>query len=303
MEAEIHELTAGYALDALDPAERDAFERHLAGCESARQELASFWEVTSALAVAADGPAPSAELRERILADARAEKQTVVPLDSRRRRLARARGGHRDRGGSRDRARASTRISLNNDLDDTRSALTAQESAAAVLADPDATTVALQSGSGRLVVGDDGDAVLVLDDLAAAPAGKTYQAWVVEGQTPVSAGNVRHDRRAGDRADPAAGAGRRGRRRHGRGRRRGQLADAAAARRVRLRSDRELGRRLRAACSTARTTQSRSDSTPYTCSGDRPPTRACSGSSASPTSDPARRRSSAPPSTGATRSR
>ena len=28
----------------------------------------------------------------------------------------------------------------------------------------------------------------MLDDLPAAPAGKTYQAWVVEGQTPVSAG-------------------------------------------------------------------------------------------------------------------
>ncbi len=57
-----------------------------------------------------------------------------------------------------------------------------------MLADPTATTVALQTGSGRLVVDADGAAVLVLDDLAAAPAGKTYQAWVVEGQTPVSAG-------------------------------------------------------------------------------------------------------------------
>jgi anti-sigma-K factor RskA len=28
----------------------------------------------------------------------------------------------------------------------------------------------------------------VLDDLAAAPEGKTYQAWVVEGNTPASAG-------------------------------------------------------------------------------------------------------------------
>ena len=31
METGIHELTAGYALDALDPAEREAFEAHLAG--------------------------------------------------------------------------------------------------------------------------------------------------------------------------------------------------------------------------------------------------------------------------------
>jgi anti-sigma-K factor RskA len=46
----------------------------------------------------------------------------------------------------------------------------------------------MQSGSGRVVVAADGSAVLVVDDLAAAPAGKTYQAWVVEGQTQISGG-------------------------------------------------------------------------------------------------------------------
>ena len=45
MDAEIHELSAGYALDALDPEERDAYERHLAGCRECQEELASFWEV------------------------------------------------------------------------------------------------------------------------------------------------------------------------------------------------------------------------------------------------------------------
>ncbi|HET9939415.1 MAG TPA: anti-sigma factor, partial [Gaiella sp.] len=56
------------------------------------------------------------------------------------------------------------------------------------LADPDARTVALESGSGRLVVGEDGDAVLVLDELGTAPAGKTYEVWVMDGETPVRAG-------------------------------------------------------------------------------------------------------------------
>jgi anti-sigma-K factor RskA len=187
MEAGIHELTAGYALDALDPAEREEFERHLAGCEQCQEELASFWEVSSALAVAADGPAPSAALRERILADARAEKQTVVPLESRR-RLSPILASVTAIAAAVAIGLGIYSISLGGQLDDTRAALTAQESAAAVLADPTATTVALQSGSGRLVINGDGAAVLVLDDLAAAPAGKTYQAWIVEGQTPVSAG-------------------------------------------------------------------------------------------------------------------
>ncbi len=187
MDAELHELSAAYALDALDPGERDAFERHLEQCPACRADVASFWEVSGALAFAVDGRTPSPELRDRILADARAEKQTVVSLDSRRGtpRLFTAVA-----------AVAAVvaiglgiyAVSLSSDLDSTRSALSAQEHAAAVLADPTATTVALQSGSGRLVVGADGDAVLVLDDLPAAPDGKTYQAWVVEGQTPVSAG-------------------------------------------------------------------------------------------------------------------
>ena len=154
---------------------------------SARRSSPSFWEVTGALAVAADGPAPSAALRDRILADARAEKQTVVPLESRR-RVSPVLAAVTAVAAAVAIGLGIYAISLNGQLDDTRAALTAQESAAAVLADPTATTVAMQSGSGRLVVAGDGAAVLVLDDLAAAPAGMTYQAWVVEGQTPVSAG-------------------------------------------------------------------------------------------------------------------
>jgi anti-sigma factor RsiW len=187
MDTEIHELTAGYALDALDPAEREAFERHLAGCEQCQEELASFWEVTSALAVATGGPVPSATLRDRILGDARAEKQTVVPIASRR-RLSPVLASITAVAAAVAIGLGIYSISLGGRLDDTKAALTAQESAAAVLADSTATTVALESGSGRLVVADDGSAVLVLDDLAAAPAGMTYQAWVVAGETPVSAG-------------------------------------------------------------------------------------------------------------------
>ena len=57
-----------------------------------------------------------------------------------------------------------------------------------MLADPSATSVSMKAGSGRLVVANGGSAVLVLDDLTSAPEGKTYQAWVVDGETPASAG-------------------------------------------------------------------------------------------------------------------
>jgi len=186
MDAELHELSAGYALDALEPEERDAFERHLAGCPECQEDLASFWEVAGALAVAADSAAPSLELRDRILSDVRAEKQTVVSLDSRR-RVSPVLAAATAVAAAVAIGLGIYTVSLSNDLDSTRSALTAQESAAAILADSSATSVALQSGTGRLVVGD-GAAVLVLRDLPAAPAGKTYQAWIVDDQTPVSAG-------------------------------------------------------------------------------------------------------------------
>ena len=189
MEANVHELSAGYALDALDPEEREAFEEHLAGCPECEQQLAEFWDVAAALALAVDNPAPSPELRERILTEARAERQNVVPLASKRRPVPVL--------GVLTAIAAAVAIgigiyavTLNSRLDTARNALATQEDVSQLLADPNAKTVALTSGQGKLVVSD-AEAVLVLNDLNPAPAGKTYQAWVVEGSKPVSAGTFR----------------------------------------------------------------------------------------------------------------
>jgi anti-sigma-K factor RskA len=191
MEAGIHELTAGYALDALDADERRTYEAHLEDCERCRDELASFWNVTEALAAGASGPAPSAELRTRILDAARAEPPVVIPFPAHRRRpvvvpaLASVAA-----------VAAAVAIGLgiwashlSNDLDSTRAAMGHQQEAAAVIADPDARTVSLASGSGRLVVAPDGRAALVLSGLDPAPAGKTYEVWVIpQGSAPARAG-------------------------------------------------------------------------------------------------------------------
>jgi anti-sigma-K factor RskA len=179
MEAGIHELTAGYALDALDSEERDAFEAHLAGCERCQEELTSFWQVTGALAVAATGAPPSDSLRERILADARSERQNVIPLESRRQRLLPVLSAAAAIAAAVAVGLGLYAVSLNGELDDTQAALAHQTDVASVLADPDARSVALQSGDGRVVVADSGDAVLVLNDAKPLPEGKTYQAWVI----------------------------------------------------------------------------------------------------------------------------
>jgi len=188
MESGIHELAAGYALDALDQEERSAFEEHLEECERCREELASFWEVTGALAVAATGPEPRPELRELILERARAERQNVVPLPARRRPTVAAVGALAALAAAVAIGLGIWAVSLSNELDETRTALEQQEGASAVLADPSARTVALTGAEGQLVVARNGRAVLVLDGFSLAPKGKTYQAWVIEGGAPVSAG-------------------------------------------------------------------------------------------------------------------
>jgi anti-sigma factor RsiW len=188
MENAIHELTAGYALDALAPAERRAFEEHLEGCERCQEELGAFWQTTEALAVAASGPVPSEALRGRVLAAARAEPQKVIPLASRRARLVPVLGAAAAVAAVVALAVGLWATQLSGDLDDTRLALEQERRAAAVLADPDARTVALEAGQGRLVVSPEGNAVLVLDGLDPAPAGMTYEAWIIDGDAAAPAG-------------------------------------------------------------------------------------------------------------------
>ncbi len=53
-----HELTAAYALDALDAAEERAYEEHLARCPRCREELASLTETAGALAYGVEPATP-----------------------------------------------------------------------------------------------------------------------------------------------------------------------------------------------------------------------------------------------------
>lgn len=188
MEPGIHELAAGYALDALDGDEREAFEEHLAGCDRCRAEVASFHEVGAALALATAGPAPRPELRERILAAAAVEPTNVVPLASRRRGpLVPVLAAVAAVAAVAAIALGAWASTLSGDLGDARSALEIERRAAAVLGSPDARVVDLAAGEGRMVV-DGGRAVLVLDGLGRAGDGRTYEAWVIEDGAARSAG-------------------------------------------------------------------------------------------------------------------
>ena len=163
---DLHELTPAYALDALDADDAAAYEAHLGQCERCREELAALSEAVTALAWAPDAPTPPPHLRSAILEAAAAERQNVIPLPVRKPWVFRA--------------------------------------TAAVAAIAACTAIGLgvwaatlngthaQALSAVLVVGSDRHATLHVSGLGSAPAGKTYEAWVIpHGVAPQPAGLFR----------------------------------------------------------------------------------------------------------------
>ncbi len=225
------DLAVGYALYALDPAERASFEVHLQGCSSCAAAVASLLVVAGELAVAVP-VAPPAALRTRVLdliaqtpqdaAPGPMDELAAVPAEL----AADSTDDGPDRRGDRTDVAASEQASdgsvvelsrwrrrtsviglaaaaaavvavglgvrvagLNAQLD----TLTAQQSdltnvitadgavtASAPLADGGRATVVLDPTSGK--------AALVAGSLAEPPAGRTYQAWFIEGDSAQSAG-------------------------------------------------------------------------------------------------------------------
>jgi anti-sigma-K factor RskA len=173
--ADPHADVAPYALDALDAEQERAFEEHLASCEACREELASLREATAALAYGAVGPAPPPELKQRILAEAKAERPNVIPFPGRRRWAAPIAAA----------AALAAAFALGIGVwATTRPA--GGDAFADVLAKPGAKVVTM-GGKGALAVAPDGTAAVALT-LPRAPSGKTYEAWVIRKGTAEPAG-------------------------------------------------------------------------------------------------------------------
>ncbi|HET7856775.1 MAG TPA: anti-sigma factor [Gaiellaceae bacterium] len=190
MNEELHDLVAPYALDALDDDERAEFERHLAQCEQCRAQLAELQEATTALAYAAEGPEPPAELRERILEAARENGGAQVIQFPKRPWLGPAAAVAAAVAAVAAIAIGLWAASLKSDLDREREARRAEAKAIALLAS-DAERRPLSGGRGALLIASDGSAALVTCDLATAPEGKAYEAWVIADDAPRPAGLFR----------------------------------------------------------------------------------------------------------------
>jgi anti-sigma-K factor RskA len=180
----LHELSAAYALDALDDADRRSFEAHLAGCPRCREDVASFRETAAALARDAEPLAPPEALERRILTAARSER-SVLPL---RQRWVAPAAGIAAVAAAVAIGLGIWGIRLSDSLDRERSAHARDARVIAILSQSGARQIPTKGGSGLLVVAPTRRAVLVANGLTPAGPGKTYEAWVVDGKIARPAG-------------------------------------------------------------------------------------------------------------------
>jgi anti-sigma-K factor RskA len=145
---ELHDLTAAYALDALDSDEAEAYERHLGQCEDCRVQLAELTETAGALAYGTIAPAPPPRLRVAILEQAAAERSNVVPF-LRRRWVVRG------------------------------LAVAAAAAACIVVGLAVSLSQSSQPRALSVMVLPNGKATIHVSGLPAAPSGKTYEAWII----------------------------------------------------------------------------------------------------------------------------
>lgn len=69
------DMVPAYALSALSPGDRSAFEAHLGNCSECREALAAYQQVWAAVGAAGPGDEPPASLKARTLARATAQPQ------------------------------------------------------------------------------------------------------------------------------------------------------------------------------------------------------------------------------------
>lgn len=219
---DVHALSGAYAVDALDDAERAAFERHLAECADCRAEVASLRE-TAGLIAETIATEPPPELRDRVLAGIRTVRplppEVPAPVVPRRRRSPRLLL-----------AAAAAAVIVGGGgvvawqqpwSDDTSQVSFAQQVLRA--SDAKSTSLDFPGGASATVTHSDslGRAVIVTEDMPPPPPGKVYELWldqpgegmvpaglmpVASDQTLLLTGDAATATRAGITVEPAGGS-------------------------------------------------------------------------------------------------
>lgn len=188
---DLHDLSAAYALDALDEVERRGFERHLRECPACGAEVREFAEAAASLAGRVATPAPPG-LRERVMADVARTRQ----VSARSSRSVRRPSWRQTLMG----AAAALLVVAGATLgglayQQHQAAEEAQALAsgmARVLTAPDrleASHTVTGGGTATMVMAG-GDAVLSTAGLPDAPHGHGYQMWVIDPEGQVSSGGM-----------------------------------------------------------------------------------------------------------------
>ncbi|MGP3690235.1 anti-sigma factor domain-containing protein [Streptomyces sp. IBSNAI002] len=224
--SDIHVLAAAYALNSLDPGEREEFAAHLASCEACRHDVADF-QATAARLAAATAQAPAAAMKQRTMADIDHVRQLPphVPAGAPAAQAAPAvfRGVLRRKAlpvalaASLAAAASFAGLAAWQHQENLRLEQRARQSeqrldaVSTVLAAPDARTVHGRAGNGALttVVASDRQnrAVFTAAGLPAPAAGKTYQLWLAHDGAMRPAGFIHRDGSVlidGDTADADA---------------------------------------------------------------------------------------------------
>jgi anti-sigma factor RsiW len=189
---DLHVLTGSYVLDAVSDQEREEFERHLPQCPSCDAEVRGLRETAARLALAA-AVVPPARMEPRVLAAAHRTRQ-LPPLAGPR-RLTSPRIPRRvlTLAAAASVAVATglgiTQLATQHQLQSVRAGNAA---IARVLTAPGALvrTARSRAGGSVTVVASAGlrEAVVSATGMAAPPAGRVYQVWVMSGSGARSAG-------------------------------------------------------------------------------------------------------------------
>jgi len=203
---ELKANAAGYVLGSLDPTERREFESHLATCVECAAEVESLRPVVGALATAVPQVAPSPEIRDRILASAptmRAGLRTG-PFTTHDRKPPLALFWLPLAAAIIIAVGASVyAVRLQRQMGELQARFDQEQAATAVLAAPDLARIDLQGQAAapdaraRALWSRSRGLVFTAANLPPAPAGKSYQVWVVTAQAPISAGLLMPDSTGG----------------------------------------------------------------------------------------------------------
>lgn len=174
-----HSLLGPYVVDALDGQEREAFEAHLAACESCRAEAIELADAVAALADA-ESTAPPRAMRSRVMTQISQTAQVPPPV--------------RALGATKNKARrwpaiaavaasliAVAGVGIGYGTREADTASSALERDIVMLASaPDAHSMELDLGSSHVVMSDHMDEVAVMGHETPMPAeGMEYQLWFV----------------------------------------------------------------------------------------------------------------------------